>query len=148
MVMTRLTDAAKTADSPVDFETTNNLISELKEAFDAFTALHTTAGVHADPLLPKGRGRVTFAGGTPTLAQSWGIVASIADTAEGVVTVTLGTASANTTGIMVAGMVENSTASVGLTYTVTDTTTVVIRLRDRASEDLTDVNFSFAVWTD
>lgn len=148
MAMSRLTDASKTTNSPVDYETINNLIAELKETFDAVTSKHTTSGVHDDDLLPRGRGRVTFAGGTPTLAQSWGIVSSIADTATGIVTVTLGTASSNTTGIMIAGTVESNTASVGLTYTVTDTTHVVIYLQDRASEALTDVNFTFAVWID
>lgn len=148
MAMSRLTDASKTTNSPVDYETVNNLIAEMKAVYDTFVTNHTNAGVHDDDLLPRGRGRVTFSGGTPTLAQSWGIVASIADTATGVVTVTLGTPSSSTTGIMIAGMVESNAANAGLTYSVTDTSTVVIRLLDRASEAPIDVNFTFAVWID
>ena len=146
MSIVKLTDPSKTTDSPTDYETINNILSYLKGLHDVFISKHTTAGAHNDELLPKGRGRITYAGSVPTLAQSWGIVSSVSAITNGV-RVTLSTASANTSGIHT-DPTSNAPSDVPY-FSPNSTTTVDIFFKDSVSEAASyPSSFTFAVWID
>lgn len=146
MAWTKITTPSKTTDSPVDYEATNTLIADAKTAHDTFTAKHDTSGNHDDDLLPKGRGRITYSGSTPTLAQNWGIVSSVAGVSNGV-RVTISTESSATTGIHVS--ISSNQSSDAFYYTVNSTTTIDIFFTDTVSEAAVyPTSFTFAVWID
>ena len=148
MPLTKLTDPAKTINSPTVYETINNIIAFCKTMYDVFTSKHTTGGAHDDPLLQKGRGKVSFAGGAPTLDYNEGIVSSISDQATGHTRVTLSTAATSTDGIHVSVTILGTSFNITAQVNIVDTTHVDIYTRDAVSETLNDYDFSFAVSID
>ena len=149
MAWTKMTESSKTVDSPVTYDTTNGLITDAKDSYDAFTARHTTAGEHDDDLLPKGRGRITYSGTTPSLAQSWGIVSTVVGITGGV-RVTISPPSTNTTGIHVSIMDTGGT-DLNAVPRIENLTTATFDLFFENTGDTTreyPASFTFAVWTD
>ena len=99
--------------------------------------LATGAALHA-------AGRVTYSGGNPALDAGALGVSGIADTATGVVTVTLSSAVANADKMIVHIMLEEGSSTVTDSVTVTSTTVFVVRTRAIAG-GLAEFGFRFAV---
>jgi len=149
MAWTKMTESSKTVDSPVTYDTENNLITDAKDSYDVFTAKHTASGTHNDDLIPRGRGRITYSGSTPTLAQSWGVVSGVAATTNGV-RVTISTPSTNTTGIHVS-VTSTDTGAAESTVQVSIVDTSHFDIFFASVGDTTYVypaTLTFAVWTD
>ena len=91
--------------------------------------------------------RITVAGGVPSIVQQNGAFASVGDTGAGVYTlnrdtdVGSGWAAAD---IIVSLTVELATYA-GITYTITDEDTIVVRTWDAAGEPLDNVPFSVEI---
>lgn len=143
----------KVKDSPGVSETVERFQNLQNDEFDAFTSNHDTSGIHTDILLPKGRARVDFAAGVPSLTYSTGLITGVTDVSPGVTTVTLSSA-ANT----LLSMSATATAFHVVPETLSFYTVVVAATADKQgftvatfslnSLSFTDVTFTITIWVD
>lgn len=135
-----------------------NVLGHLADdQYDVTVTKHTTAGAHADVLLPVARGKITFTGGielprTPTAAYQAGTFGgTVSSTVLGRTIITLDTALLSTERSRVSVTVENTSTDATCpttAVTIFSTTLVYIYTSELSGgTGPTHFDFSFAVWS-
>lgn len=146
-ILARLEMIALQRDNRGKINRINVLGNSLNDQYDVTASRHTTDGAHSqDSLLPIARGKITFAGGTPSVAYSQGTFGTtIADLGTGITRITLDVAASDIDYRVSVGLI-GSEAVVVPNVEVLSTTSFSIYTYDFNAVGLADTNFSFAVW--
>lgn len=127
----------------------NDIGNQQDDFYDAFTAEHTSGGIHNAPVLSKGSGRISHFVGDPYLVYKSGIVDSIeSEGGGGLIDINLTDAATAASGIHVDCTIHDDKLGYSWSYEVVNTSRIRINTADTASPSATEVDFSFSVWTD